>query len=422
MRIGILSNRPKCYSTIRLKNAARSRGHTVRVLGTSSFSLDIKSGKPDLLYKGKPLSRLDAIIPRVAASSNIFGTAVIRQFEQMGIYSLNPSFAVSVARDKLRSMQILSRHQIGIPPSSFAFDKSDIEPALKRIGGAPAVIKLLEGSQGAGVMLADSVNVAKSIIEALQVAGHNVLIQKFIAESKGKDIRAFVVGDQVIAAMRRTAQDGEFRSNVHLGASVEEVQLDPEFERVAIHGAHIMGLRVAGVDLLESNDGPQILEINACPGLEGIEAATRRDLADYIISYLEEQIQFPDVDIRQRLALGKGYGVVEIPIVKGSILADKEIRSSTLPELEVLVLSITRGSVAIPSPRSSEILRSGDTLLCYGKQTVLKNLLPKKKERKRRIKSRELSEEAIQATQEVVNGEGSEDFSFSGEEALGDRS
>ncbi len=395
MRISILSNNSTLYSTTRLRNAARARGHTVRVMSTSNFSLDIKSGKPGVLYKGKPASKVDAIIPRISANQSFYGTAVVRQFEQMGVYCLNPSFAISVSRDKLRSMQILSRHKIGIPDSAFAFGKSDIEPALERIGGAPAVIKLLEGTHGAGVMLAESAGVARAIIEALQVAQHNVLIQKFIAESKGRDIRAFVIGDRVVAAMRRTAKEGEFRSNVHLGANTEAIELDEEYTRVAVRAAHIMGLRVAGVDILESDSGPQILEINSSPGLEGIEGATHIDIADAMISYLEDQIKFPDVDIRERLTLNKGYSVVELPIIPKSSLAGKSIGETTLGEQEIQVLSIIRDSVTIPTPSSSEIIHTGDILLCFGKQLTLKALMPER-EKRRKSKPKTISQEQIQ--------------------------
>lgn len=413
MRIGILSNNPNLYSTARLKNAARKRGHTVRVLSTSSFMLDIRSGAPDVLYKGKELAPLDAIIPRVGGATSGFGTAVIRQFEQMGIYCMNPSFAVSVARDKLRTMQILSRHKIGIPPSAFIFGKSDIAPALERVGGSPVIIKLLEGTQGAGVMLAEGPSVARAIIEALQVAGHSILIQKFVSESRGRDIRAFVVGNRVIAAMRRVAQEGEFRSNVHLGANTELITLEPEFERVALRAAQILGLRVAGVDLLESSVGPQVLEINASPGLEGIEGATHVDVADEIIRYLEEQVQFPDVDLRERLSLSKGYIIAEIPVRRGLEVAGKSLAEAKLDEQEIRVLSITRDSLVLPTPRSTEVIHPGDTLLCYGKELSLRSMLPPLKAKKSRRKPAALSDAEIEATKAEIQEQGKEDDSSS---------
>lgn len=345
------------------------------------------------------MAKVDAIIPRVASSQNFFGTSVIRQFEQMGVYCLNASFAVSVSRDKLRSMQILSRHQIGIPHSAFVFDNSDIPSALDRVGGAPVVIKLLRGSQGSGVLLAEKKSVAMSIIEALQLAGHNVLIQHFVAESKGTDIRAFVVGDRVVAAMRRTAQEGEFRSNVHLGGATEAIELAPEYERVALLAAHIMGLRVAGVDLLETSSGPQVLEINSSPGLEGIESATHLDIATCIIEYVEEQMQFPDLDIRERLSLSKGYSIVEIPVGNKSALANKTIEEASILEQEIQVLNIQRKGITIPTPRPIETIYPGDTLLCFGKQLALKTLLPAK--RSNRKKPKALDDETIQAAKEA---------------------
>lgn len=383
MRIAILSNHPKSYSTNRIKDAARARGHSVRILNTSSFALDIQSGNPDLLYKGKPVYRPEAIIPRIAASQSLFGTSVVRQFEHMGVYTLNPSFAVSVAQDKLRTMQILSRHNIGIPHTAFVFQKGDIEPALEKLGGAPVIIKLLHGTQGAGVMLVDKTAIAKAIVEALQVANHQVLLQRFVSESEGRDIRAFVIGDRVVASMRRTAQEGEFRSNVHLGAHTEVVELPEAYQRAAVQAAQILGLRIAGVDILESSSGPQILEINSSPGLEGIEGATKLDIASMMIEYAEEQVQFPDLDLRQRLSLSKGYSVAEIPVLQKSSIAGKSIEDAGLLEQEIQVLSIVRESITIPMPRSSEVLYPGDSLLCFGKQLSLSSLVPPKRKRRK---------------------------------------
>lgn len=401
MKIGIISSNAKLYSTSRLTQAARARGHTVKILHAQGFSIDIRSNKPDLLYHGKTLPRMDAIIPRVAASQNFMGTAVIRQFEQMGTYTLNASHAVSVARDKLRSLQILSRHRVGIPPSMFVMGKSDINLAIEKLGGAPLIIKLIEGSQGAGVMLAETDSVARAIIETVQLSGHDVLIQKFVKESSGRDIRAFVVGNKVVAAMRRTAQAGEFRSNVHKGGVASPIDLDPEYERVALQAAHIIGLRVAGVDMLESDTGPKVLEVNSSPGLEGIESATHVDVADAIISYLEEQVLFPDLDLRERMSLGKGYSIVDIPVIKNSRLSGQRIVDLELSELELQVLSINRNGITIPTPRPVEEVMEGDLLLVYGKQLILKSLLPEKKTRKKR-RTRTLSQEHILDAQRIA--------------------
>lgn len=228
MKLGILSCGPNSYSTMRLKEAALQRGHNVKVLNTLKFAIDLQQGVPDLYYRQKVLSTYDAVLPRIGASITYYGTAVVRQFQEMDVFCANTAHGISNSRDKLRSLQILSRHHIGIPRTTFVRDKADVLPAIKRVGGAPVVIKLIEGTQGIGVLLAESINAAASIIELLQSQKQNVLIQKFVAESKGKDIRAFVVGDRVVAAMRRVAQGQEFRSNVHRGGVAEAVELSPE--------------------------------------------------------------------------------------------------------------------------------------------------------------------------------------------------
>ncbi len=280
MKLAILSRSPGAYSTHRLKTAAIERGHDCKVLNTLRFAIDLSGhNEPDLQFRGKQLSDYDAVLPRIGASITYYGTAVVRQFEQMDVYTPNTANGIANSRDKLRATQILSRHAIGMPATSFVRDKADVLQAIELVGGAPVVIKLLEGTQGIGVILAPDTSVAEGIIETLQSTKQNVLIQQFIAESKGRDIRALVVGDRVVGAMRRTAQGEEFRSNVHRGGSVEAVQLDDEYERTAVRAAQIMGLRVAGVDMLEGNDGPLVMEVNSSPGLEGIERATGLDIA-----------------------------------------------------------------------------------------------------------------------------------------------
>ena len=266
MKLAILSREPNNYSTRRLVEAAKKRGHKVKVLNTLEFALDLEEETPDLFYKQKRIQHFDAVIPRVGASITYYGTAVVRQMQQMDIFSPNSADGILNSRDKLRSFQILSRHKIGIPATVFVRDKKDILPAIERVGGAPIIIKLLEGTQGIGVLLANTLEMATSIIELLQSQKQNVLIQKFVAESKGKDIRAIVVGDQVVAAMRRVAQGQEFRSNVHRGGKTEVVELSDEYKETAIRAAKLMGLGIAGVDMLEGKDGPQIMEINSSPG------------------------------------------------------------------------------------------------------------------------------------------------------------
>ena len=312
MKLAILSRGPNSYSTRRFKEAALQRGHTVKVLDTYKFSIDLQQGIPDLYYRQKPLSTYDAVLPRIGASVTYYGTAVVRQFQEMDVFCANTAHGIMNSRDKLRSLQILSRHHIGIPRTTFVKDKKDVLPAIERVGGAPVVIKLIEGTQGIGVLLAESVKAAESIIELLQSQKQNVLIQKFVAESKGKDIRAFVVGDRVVAAMRRTAQGQEFRSNVHRGGIAEAVELDEEYIETAVRSAQILGLQVAGVDMLEGRNGPQIMEVNSSPGLEGIESCTDLDVAGAVIDYISAQVDFPEIDIRQRLTVSKGYGVTEI--------------------------------------------------------------------------------------------------------------
>jgi ribosomal protein S6--L-glutamate ligase len=376
MKVGILSRGPKLYSTQRLVDAARRRGHDVHVLDTLAFSIVVEEDAPGLLYQGAPVVAWDAVIPRIGASLTLFGTAVVRQFEQMGVFTLASSHAISVARDKLRSIQVLSRHTVGFPPTVFLHDPSRVEQAIEEIGGPPAVIKVLEGTQGVGVILCESVKNAQQVLETLQLARQHVLIQKFVAESRGRDLRAFVVGDRVVAAMRRVAQGDEFRANVHRGGRVEKVELTAEYAAVAIRAAQIMGLRVAGVDMLESEDGPKVIEVNSSPGLEGIEEATGVDVADAVIVHLEEQVLFPDVDLRQRLTLKSGYGVAEIAVDRESTLAHARVGWSGLRERDVAVLSIQRGSVTIPNPGDDREILPGDTLLCFGKLLTMRAMIP----------------------------------------------
>jgi len=387
VRIGILSRGPRLYSTRRLKEAAEKRGHEAKVLNTLSFTIEVERGAPRLYYKHRKLPGYDAVIPRIGASVTFFGTAVVRQFEQMGVYCANPSHAVSVSRDKLRALQVLSRHRVGIPTTLFVRDTDEILPGIERMGGPPVVVKLLEGTQGIGVILADTTNVAEAIIETLSGPGKmSVLLQRFVKESKGKDVRAFVVGNRVVAAMRRVAQEGEFRSNVHRGGRAEAVDLPDDYRQTAVHAAQIMGLRVAGVDMLEGRDGPVVMEVNSSPGLEGIEQATGLDVAGEIVQLIEDEVLFPDIDIRQRLTLQSGYGVMEVPVSAGSELVGKTIQQTGLRERDVLVLTIQRGGVTIPNPRQSREILAGDVLLCFGKSLTLKGLAPPPRQRGRKRK------------------------------------
>lgn len=393
MKLAVLSRNRNCYSTRRLREAALHRGHQVKVLDTLRFAIDLEKGEPDLYYRAVRLSHYDAVIPRIGASITYFGTAVVRQFEQMDVFTSASSAGIANSRDKLRCLQILSRHQIGIPETTFVREKRDVLPAIERVGGTPIIIKLLEGTQGVGVILADSVKIAEAIIETLQSTRQNVLVQKFVSESKGRDIRAIVVGDRVIAAMRRVAQGQEFRSNVHRGGKTERVLLDETYCETAVRAAQIMGLRVAGVDILEGKDGPQVMEVNSSPGLEGIETCTQLDLAGAIVDYIAAQVDFPDVDLRQRLTVSRGYGVTEIFIPEGSDFVGKTIDESGLPELDINVLTLYRGSTVIPNPRLKRSLEPHDRLLCFGKLESMRTLVPEKTRRRRRPKLKQLSTE-----------------------------
>jgi ribosomal protein S6--L-glutamate ligase len=311
----------------------------------------------------------------------------------MGVYCANSSNGIANSRDKLRSMQIFSRHSVGIPRTTFVKDRKDVLSAISRVGGAPVIIKLLEGTQGVGVILADSDKIAEAIIETLQSAKQNVLIQKFVAESKGRDVRALVVGDRVVAAMRRVAQGQEFRSNVHRGGTTEAIELDETYESVAVRAAQIMGLSVAGVDMLEGNNGPQIMEVNSSPGLEGIEACTELDIAGAIVDFMAAQVDFPEIDIRQQLTVSKGYGVAEVSVPEGSHYVGRTIVESGLREKDINALSLRRGEKVIPNPRSDRVLEAGDRLLCFGKLDSMRELVPKRERRRREPSVQHLPED-----------------------------
>jgi ribosomal protein S6--L-glutamate ligase len=383
MKLAILSCGPNSYSTRRLKEAALERKYDVKVLNTLKFAIDLEEGAPDLFYRQKSLSHYDAVLPRIGASITYYGTAVVRQFEEMAVFCANTSNGITNSRDKLRSLQILSRHHIGIPRTTFVSDKKDVLPAIERVGGAPVVIKLIQGTQGIGVLLADTVKAAESIIELLQSQKQNVLIQKFVAESRGKDIRAFVVGDRVVAAMRRVAQGQEFRSNVHRGGVAEAVDLSDEYRETAVRAAQILGLRIAGVDMLESSQGPQIMEVNSSPGLEGIEKCTGLDIAGAVVEYIAARVDFPDIDIRQRLTVSRGYGVSEILIRESSNFDGKTIAETNLRDSDINVLTLYRGTTVIPNPRNDRTLQANDRLLCFGKLDAMRGLLPPKAQRRR---------------------------------------
>jgi ribosomal protein S6--L-glutamate ligase len=288
MKIAILSRNKKLYSTRRLVEACEQRGHEVRVIDTLRCYMNITPDKPELHYGGEILEGYDAVIPRIGASITFYGTAVLRQFEMMGVFPVNESVAITRARDKLRSLQLLSRDGVGMPKTGFANYPGDIQDLIKMVGGAPLVIKLLEGTQGIGVVLAETKKAAESVIEAFMGLKANILVQEFIKEAGGADIRCFVVGNRVVAAMQRQAPEGEFRSNLHRGGTASLIKITPAERATAVKAARVMGLNVAGVDILRSERGPLVMEVNSSPGLEGIETSTGKDVAGMIIEFIEK--------------------------------------------------------------------------------------------------------------------------------------
>ena len=291
MKIAMLARNPKLYTHKRLVEVAQARGHEIDVINTLRVYMNITSHRPELRYGGEKLTGYDAVIPRIGASVTFYGLAVLRQFEMMGVYPLNETVAVGRSRDKLRSLQILARAGIGLPVTAFAHDTKQTDEILKLVGGVPVVIKLLEGTQGIGVVLAETEKSAKSVIEAFRGANVNILIQEYIREAGASDIRALVIGEKVVAAMRRTGIEGEFRSNLHRGGSSEPIKITPEERSTAVRSARALGLNVCGVDLLRSNHGPVVMEVNSSPGLEGVEKATGIDIASKMIEFLEKDMR-----------------------------------------------------------------------------------------------------------------------------------
>lgn len=288
MKIAVLSTNPNLYSTRRLVEAGIERGHEMPIYNHKRCYMNIVSSSPSVHYNGIAIEGVDAIIPRIGASVSFYGAAVVRQFEVMGVYSVNESVAITRSRDKLRSSQILARRGIGLPKTGFANAPGDTDDLLELVGGAPVVIKLLEGTQGVGVVLAETKKAAESVIEAFRGLKANFMVQEFIKEAGGADLRCLVVGDKVVAAMMRQGKEGEFRSNLHRGGSAKLIKITPEERKTAVRSAQLMGLNIAGVDLLRSSRGPVVMEVNSSPGLEGIEKATKKDVASMIIEFIEK--------------------------------------------------------------------------------------------------------------------------------------
>ncbi len=290
MKIALLSRKPDLYSTRRLVEAATARGHEIQVLDTLRCSINLSNDRPLVYYQGEALADFDAVLPRIGTSITAYGTAVLRQFERMGLYALNSSTAIMVARDKLRTLQLLAQAGVALPKSGSGNAQEDAAALIAMVGGAPLVVKLLEGTHGIGVMLADTEASAQSVMEALYGLQKNLLVQEFIREADGSDIRCFVVGGRVVASMKRQAQKGEFRSNLHRGGSASPVRITPQERAMATKATRVIGLHIAGVDMLRSRYGPIVLEVNASPGLEGIEGATDKDVADAMICHLEQRV------------------------------------------------------------------------------------------------------------------------------------
>ncbi|MEM8929791.1 MAG: RimK family alpha-L-glutamate ligase [Acidobacteriota bacterium] len=374
MKLAILSTGPQLYSTRRLAAAATRRGHEVEILDTLKLAIDVRDGEPGVFYGDRSIADVDAILPRIGTSISAFGTTVVRQFELMGIYTPSPADSIAASRDKMRAIQILCQHDLRVPRTTLVRDRRDVASAIDRVGGAPVVIKLLEGTQGVGVILAETTTAAEAIIETLQSVKQQVLVQAFVSESKGRDLRALVVGHRVVAAMRRIAQGEEFRANIHRGGLAEPIELDERTARTAIHAAQALGLRVAGVDMLESHDGPQVLEVNSSPGLEGIETTTRLDVASAIVDDVAAQVEFPGIDVRRRLTPDSGFGVAELTIHKGLGLAGRTLRDSRLRDRDLRILALYRGSRTISNPAGDLMLEAGDRLLCFGRLQSMRRL------------------------------------------------
>jgi ribosomal protein S6--L-glutamate ligase len=291
MNLAVLSRKSSLYSTRRLVEAAKQRGHSVEIIDYLRCYMNIAAHKPQVIYRGRALEYFDAVIPRIGASHTFYGAAVVRQFEMMGKFTLNRSQAIARSRDKLRSLQIMAKHGIGLPVTGCAHSTRDVEGLINSVGGAPLVVKLLEGTQGIGVVLAENKNAAESVIEAFRGLKANIIVQEFIKEAKGADIRAFVVGNKVVAAMLRKAPEGEFRSNIHRGGKATEIKITSEERSTALKAAKCMGLHVAGVDILRSHHGPVVMEVNSSPGLEGIEKSTGVDVAAAIVEFIERHAE-----------------------------------------------------------------------------------------------------------------------------------
>ena len=374
MRIAVLSRGPRLYSTRRLIEEGSKRGQDITVLDPLKFGLTIGTDGVEILHRGEPVS-FDAAIPRIGHSITRHGVALLNQFEQMGLYSANTGDGIRKSRDKLLASQILAKNGIKIPTTAYVRDLYDVETAIERVGGLPCIIKVSEGTQGQGVFLRHTLREAMNLVEALLLTGKAVLIQQYISESHGKDIRALVVGDRVVAAMRRRARGREFRSNFHLNGTIEAVELSEEYVNVARRAARVLGLNIAGVDLLEGADGPLVLEVNSSPGLQGIETASGVNVAGHIIDFLIKDVDFADVDVGQLLRTNLDQGVLSLHLKHHPRLVGRSILELFSFDTDIPVFALARGNDLLWNPDPELQLRFDDVLICYGEFVALRQAL-----------------------------------------------
>ena len=371
LKLAVLSRGPRLYSTRRLVQEAKIRGIDVEVTDPMKFSLFVDDGAIDIHYSGEPFTH-DAVIPRIGHSITKHGVAVLRHMEQLGIWTANSGQGILQSRDKLHASQILARNKIPVPKTTYVRDIIDVEPAIDFVGGLPVVIKVTQGTQGQGVFLRHTVHESRSLIQGLLLTGKAVLVQEYIAESHGKDSRAVVVGDRVVAAMRRKARGREFRSNYHLNGTVEKVEISEEFEEQAVRAARVLGLNVAGVDLLESNNGPLVLEVNSSPGLEGIEKASGVNVAGAIIDYVMSETAFSEVDLDQLLRTVPGSGVLSLQLRNHPMMVGNKIADLFKSTYEIPVFALSRDNKLLWNPEPDVQLRYDDVIICYGELNQLR--------------------------------------------------
>ena len=376
LKLAVLSRGPRLYSTRRLVQEAKLRGIEVEVTDPMKFSLFVDDGAIDIHYAGEPFTH-DAVVPRIGHSITKHGVAVLRHMEQLGIWTANTGQGILQSRDKLHASQILARNKIPVPKTTYVRDSIDVEPAIDFVGGLPVVIKVTQGTQGQGVFLRHTVHESRSLIQGLLLTGKSVLVQEYIAESHGKDIRALVVGDRVVAAMRRKARGREFRSNYHLNGTVEKVEISSEFEQQAVRAARVLGLNIAGVDLLEGNNGPLVLEVNSSPGLEGIEKASGINVAGEIIDYVMSEAAFSEVDLDQLLRTVPGSGVISLQLRNHPSMVGKMISDLFTYDNDVPLTALSRDSNLIWNPKLETQLRYDDVVICYGELNQLRKSLKK---------------------------------------------